>query len=179
MIRTGRIALGTVLVGALLLVAAPLPAMAWHEGCDHWQADSGYHYVWGTSSDNHCHGNNVSSPADWLEGLDGSDDLSGREGDDQMSGGNGHDLLNGDGGGDWITGGNGNDRLRGSGGWDDLDERISTDDWDKVCDGTGSDVIKIDDGDGLDIWYAETTGDLFYKNQYDQISYAGCPIPTS
>lgn len=178
----GAVRLLLILVLPVGVVSWAVPAVATHEDCTHFTGDSG-HQIVGTNGADHCHGNNATE-GDMMNGKDGADDLSGRGGNDVVTGDNGHDLLNGDDGQDTIRGKNGNDRMRGYNGADTFNDTGDQGDLDKVCDGPNGDTVYLNDGDGNDIWYVESSiesGDSWtLDNIGDTINYGGgCPISGS
>jgi Ca2+-binding RTX toxin-like protein len=65
-------------------------------------------------------------------------------------GGSGWDSLYGFGDNDTLGGETGADQIRGATGNDTLTDGAGSDDADSVCDGSGSDIIRINDGDFKD-----------------------------
>jgi hypothetical protein len=100
-------------------------------------------YLVGTREDDDLRGTNR---GDEIYGLRGADDIRGRDGDDYIEGGTGDDDLQGMDNDDEIYGGRGADDLFGGAGDDYLNATDGRPN-DRVCTGTGTDVVVLDPGD--------------------------------
>ncbi|MBN8509195.1 MAG: matrixin family metalloprotease [Burkholderiales bacterium] len=137
------------------------------EGADSLRGGSGNDTVWGAGSTvdtdlgDRLFGDDGddliggSYGADFIDGGTGNDQLFGDEGNDTVTGGDGNDLVRGDwgwgedlAGADSLTGGSGNDTLIGGGGNDTLLGGFATD---TVNGGDGDDLIRILDGEYIDV----------------------------
>jgi hypothetical protein len=107
----------------------------------------------------------------------------GDEHQNDCAGGNGKDDMFGFQNDDILGGGPGEDRIRGNSQDDRLTDNQGDGDWDRFCDGDGSDHIEMIDGDGMDHWHkigdgesdgvVKNPGDTFEPD--DQV-HLNCPM---
>lgn len=176
-IVVGALALGLGLVGSNVL-AHTANRNDGHGDCDSSQGGSGFplspQHDWrmhGTSADDNCNGHGAqggSEDDDYITTDGGRDDIVAEAGPDEVESGDDGDLINGGDGNDFLVGGDGGgvpchendsnsrcERIDGGVGVDDVWDQARDNDYDRVCDGGGSDTIRIDDGDVRDIWIAD------------------------
>ncbi|GAB6040528.1 calcium-binding protein [Endothiovibrio diazotrophicus] len=122
----------------------------------------------GTSGDDSGNQNHLvgSIDDDWIEGLDGNDDLYGSRGNDFLDGGLGDDSLYGQEGNDVLSGGDGADTLEGGLGND------------IICAGDGDDwvygesaLVPEDPADGADTLHGGNGADRMWGGAGDDFIY--------
>jgi Ca2+-binding RTX toxin-like protein len=81
-------------------------------------------------------------------------------------GGNDFDSFYGQGDHDTLGGEGGRDKIRGSTGDDTLSDSQGNGDIDRICEGSGFDIIKLRDGDPDDTWYDYYDGSFQEDQEY-------------
>ena len=127
----------TLLVIALALVGAELPAVASHEECDY-----GRETVPGTDGDDVLLGSGIE---DLIRGRSGNDRIRGFGEGDSLCGGVGNDIVDGGDEDDFLNGGAGNDVIRGGTGRDNFAGQEGDD---SIDGGPGHDTLGFHDATG-------------------------------
>ena len=107
--------------------------------------------------------------ANFIRGMDGSDNINGGAGDDDITGNVGADTVNGDDGADWVRGGQGNDLVQGAAG-DDPHVNGNLGD-DTVYGHTGDDTVY--GGQGADRLFGDEGNDLLSGDLGDDVLTGG------
>lgn len=153
----------------------PQGAFANHT-CTYRQINPDVTTITGTSGIDICDGTH--GPVDDMEALAGDDVFDGLSGADFIEGNRGADTLFGRAGRDEVNGGHDSDALCGGDGDDDVLDHTQGSDFDHLSDGSGNDIIRMDDLDHNDHWHNEPdgVGEVFLGRDRDDriVDNSGC-----